>query len=172
MLDTVINSKTTTMKYTLLTKEQFEALHVEFSQFLASQKIDKALWESYKKTNNKIVAEELAIFSDLVWDDVLSKVNYLEETTTNELHLYKVEKTAIQLFIVQTTTKHDLSTEEGITWLIKNLNDNSVQLTKGTKKISVANRNKALFDIIQKGAQITDGKLYEMVFEIINTQIH
>ena len=135
---------------------------------MASQKIDKALWESYKKTNTEIVAEELAIFSDLVWDDVLSKVNYLEEATKNELHFYKVTASAIQLLIIQTFEKQDLRTKEGITWLINNLNNDTIELTKGTKKINKDTKNKVLFDLIQKGAQITDGKLYEIVFKIIN----
>jgi hypothetical protein len=33
------------MKYKRLTKEQFEALHQEFSNFLATQSIDKAEWD-------------------------------------------------------------------------------------------------------------------------------
>ena len=36
------------MKYTRLTKEQFEELHQEFANFLASQNIDKTEWEQIK----------------------------------------------------------------------------------------------------------------------------
>ena len=37
------------MKYRQLTKEQFESLHAEFSQFLASQSIDVKEWTQIKK---------------------------------------------------------------------------------------------------------------------------
>lgn len=36
------------MKYRQLTKEQFESLYNEFTQFLASQRIDKNEWEQIK----------------------------------------------------------------------------------------------------------------------------
>ena len=36
------------MKYTRLTKEQFEELHPEFVNFLATQSIDKGEWDKIK----------------------------------------------------------------------------------------------------------------------------
>ncbi len=37
------------MKYRQLTKEQFEELHHDFTEFLASQQIDVKEWEAIKK---------------------------------------------------------------------------------------------------------------------------
>ena len=41
------------MKYKRLTKEQFEALHQEFTNFLASQSIDKNEWDRNKNRINQ-----------------------------------------------------------------------------------------------------------------------
>ena len=60
------------MKYRQLTKEQFESLHKEFAQFLATQKIDIGEWNKMKSQNTALVKDELNLFSDLVWDDVLN----------------------------------------------------------------------------------------------------
>ena len=66
------------MKYTRLTKEQFNELHTEFSTFLATQKIDKAEWDQLKLHKPEIAEQELDLFSDLVQERVLHKVQYLE----------------------------------------------------------------------------------------------
>ena len=54
------------MKYERLTKEQFEALHQEFSNFLATQSIDKAEWDSIKTNKPEVAEQELDVFSDLI----------------------------------------------------------------------------------------------------------
>ena len=76
------------MKYRQLTKEQFESLHKEFAQFLATQKIDANKWTALKSENSPIVKEELELFSDLVWDDVLNKVEYLEHFSKTSVNLF------------------------------------------------------------------------------------
>jgi hypothetical protein len=53
------------MKYTRLTKEQFEELTQEFSTFLATQTIDKAEWDTIK-AEKEVAEQELDVFSDLV----------------------------------------------------------------------------------------------------------
>ena len=88
------------MKYRQLTKEQFESLHKEFAQFLATQKIDADKWTALKSENSPIVKEELELFSDLVWDDVLNKVEYLEHFSKTSVNLFKCEKEAVYRIVV------------------------------------------------------------------------
>ena len=66
------------MKYRQLTKEQFESLHEDFARFLATQSIDVIEWNQIKKDTPKVAEEEMNVFSDVVWDDVLTKTNYVE----------------------------------------------------------------------------------------------
>jgi len=156
------------MKYTLLTKEQFEALHNEFAQFLASQKIDAQLWEKYKKENSKIVDEELAIFSDMVWDDILEKVAYLSQFTPQELYLYKVTASSVDLLMIRIKNDKDLTHHEGFSWLLQNIADDAVEIIKGSKETADLNAKKALlFELIQGGAQITEKQLYEMISDVL-----
>jgi hypothetical protein len=71
------------MKYTRLTKEQFEELTQEFTNFFY-QTIDKAEWDSIKAEKPE-VAERIDIFSDLVWEGVLTKAEYLEHFSKNHI---------------------------------------------------------------------------------------
>ena len=64
------------MKYTRLTKEQFEELNQEFINFLSTQSITANEWKEIKEQKPEVAEEELDIFSDLVWEGVLSKVDY------------------------------------------------------------------------------------------------
>ena len=66
------------MKYARLTKEQFEELHQEFINFLATQSITAEEWGDIKTNKPEVAEQELDVFSDLIWEGVLSKVQYLE----------------------------------------------------------------------------------------------
>jgi hypothetical protein len=61
------------MKYTRLTKEQFEELTQEFSTFLATQTIDKVEWDTIKL--KKPDRARTGCFSDLVWEGVLMRLS-------------------------------------------------------------------------------------------------
>ncbi|MCD6543937.1 MAG: hypothetical protein J7K34_05465, partial [Flavobacteriaceae bacterium] len=83
------------MKYTQLTKEQFEELHKEFAKFLATQKIDISEWKKIKINKPEIADEELNLFSDLVWERVLNNTKYLEHFSKDSLNLFKCDDTNI-----------------------------------------------------------------------------
>ena len=85
------------MKYTRLTKEQFEELNQEFINFLATQSITADEWKEIKEQKPEVAEEELDIFSDLVWEGVLSKVEYLENIAPQHMYLFKVEGSQLRL---------------------------------------------------------------------------
>lgn len=148
------------MKYRQLTKEQFESLHQEFAQFLATQKIDVNEWKEIKANKPQLAEEELNLFSDLVWEDVLNKVNYLEHFSKTSVNLFKTEKESISRIVVQVNKEIDLLSQEGYEWLLKNPNDEAVDYFTGTKAYSTE-RNPEIFDLIEKGSQISRGELFE-----------
>ncbi len=155
------------MKYRLLTKEQLESLHLEFAQFLATQKIDEASWKKMKEENSSIVAEELEIFSDMVWEDVLRKVAYIEHYSKETINLFKVTDTALHRIVVSCTKAIDLTSQEGYEWVLKNPTDEAVELFTGTKKYT-KEKSLELFDLIEKGGQISKGELYQYFERIIS----
>lgn len=155
------------MKYTLLTKEQFENLHQEFSQFLATQSIDVKEWNSIKKEKPQMAEEEMKIFSDIVWEDVLTKSNFLEHYSKDTLNLFKCDEKTIKRIAIKVNWDINLQTQKGVEWLLQNPMDNSVDIFKGEKKYT-KERNLELFDLIQKGSVISDGKIYQFFKDLIN----
>lgn len=158
------------MKYRQLSKEQFEALHKEFAQFLASQQIDVKEWVAIKKEKPEIADEELNLFSDLVWDDALTKSNYLEHFSKTNINLFKCEQKQISRIVVQISkSDFDFFNEKDYKWFIDNTNDKTIQFLKGTKKYT-KERNLELFDLVEKGSVISDGTLYENLLLLISNK--
>jgi hypothetical protein len=155
------------MKYRQLTKEQLEELHEEFALFLASQKIDVTEWKTLKADSPKVADEELNVFSDVVWDDVLKKTEFIEHYSKGSINLFKCQETLIERILVKTSnTSIDFLTKEGIEWLSTNAGDDSLEYFYAHKDYA-KERNEELFDLIEKGGIMTKGYLYVSIAEVI-----
>ncbi len=156
------------MKYARLTKEQFEELHQEFINFLATQSITADEWSEIKINKPEVAEQELDVFSDLVWEGVLSKATYLEHISTNQMHLFHLSISNMHVIAVKITKDSiDLSTKEGFTWLRENLLSDSVEILQAKKEYS-EDKNLDKFKLIQQGSNITKGKLFEYFDNLIN----
>ncbi len=155
------------MKYTRLTKEQLEELHKEFITFLATQSITAEEWSTLKKTSPQVAEDEIDIFSDLIWEGVLAKVNYLENCSKNQLYLFHLDKEEIHLILLKTENKEvNFLTKEGMSWLEKNILDDAVSIFKASKKYT-ADKNLDIFQLIQQGAVISDGDMFKDVKGVV-----
>ena len=148
------------MKYRQLTKEQFEGLHEEFARFLASQSIDAKEWKELKEEKPHVAEEEMNVFSDVVWDDVLTKTSYLEHFSKKVVNLFKCDEKEMHRIVINVDKEVDLLTQEGFEWLMKNPNDEKIEFFTGTKKYA-EERNTEIFDLIEKGSAISKGEIFE-----------
>ena len=148
------------MQYARLTKEQLEELHQEFINFLATQSITADEWQEIKTTKPHVAEEEIDIFSDLVWENVLTKAKYLEHVSPNQMHLFQLGDDKMTLIAVKVNKEDvDITTREGYQWLQQNLGDDVVVFMSASKDYSdTPNADK--FKLIQEGAVITKGDLY------------
>ena len=156
------------MKYRQLTKEQLLELHNEFSKFLATQQIDAKEWSSIKKENPQMAEEELTIFSDVVWEDVLTKTTYLEHISENDMNLFKCNsKEIIRIYIkLNDSTKSLLNTSD-FKWFLDHPLDDSIEYFKAAKKYT-KNRSLELFKLIEMGSQISKGELFNSMSQLIS----
>ena len=157
------------MKYSRLTKEQFDELHQEFINFLASQSIDKAEWDSIKLNKPEVAEQELDVFSDLVWEGVLSKADYLEHFSKNHIFLFQCFDTHVQSIVLKSLVPEtDFLTREGLQWLSDNMFTDTIEMKTGKKEFT-EDRNTSLFALIQQGAFLSDGLLYKQINSIIES---
>ena len=157
------------MKYTRLAKEQFEALHQEFATFLATQTIDKAEWDTLKKEKPEVAEDELDVFSDLVWEGVLTRAKFLEHYSVNHVFLFECKDEEMNSIILKALdTNVDLLSKDGMEWLKNNMFTDAIEIRLGTKKYE-KERNVAIFELVQQGAMLSEGKFYEQLHSIINS---
>jgi hypothetical protein len=148
------------MKYRQLTKEQFESLHEEFARFLASQSIDLKEWNQIKKEKPTVAEDEMNVFSDVVWDDVLSKTSYVEHFSETTANLFKFDEKEVHRIAIKINWDINLLKQQGFEWLMQNPMDNSVDVFKGSKAYQ-SERNLEIFDLIEKGSSISKGEIFE-----------
>ena len=155
------------MKYARLTKEQFEEMHQEFINFLATQSITADEWKRIKEEKPKVAEEEMDVFSDLIWEGVLNKVEYLEHFSPNQIFLFQISEVTINLIAIKIENEAiDITTREGYQWLQTNLMDDTVNIYTSTKAMS-DDRNKDIFALIKQGANITKGELYRYFENVV-----
>lgn len=149
------------MKYLRLTKEQLEELHQEFINFLATQSITAEEWATIKETQPQVAEEEIDVFSDLVWEGVLTKATYLEHISPNQMHLFHLREENMALIAIKVNKEGiDITTAEGYAWLKDHLGDDDVVFMSASKDYG-DDRNADKFKLIKEGAIITRGELYQ-----------
>ncbi|MEO8239546.1 MAG: DUF6495 family protein [Flavobacterium sp.] len=157
------------MKYARLTKEQFDELHTEFTNFLASQAIDKAEWDSIKVNKPEVAEQELDVFSDLIWEGVLSRAEFLEHFSKNHIFLFKCFETHVQSIVLKSLVPEtDFLTQSGLQWLSDNMFTETIEMKVG-KKVFTEDRNSSIFELIQQGAFLSDGQLFKQINTIIES---
>jgi hypothetical protein len=63
----------------------------------------------------------------------------------------------------------DFMTSKGLEWMVKNLFTDAIDIHIGKKKYETE-KNSAIFDIIQQGAILSDGQLYQQIDKIVNAK--
>ncbi|QLG43888.1 DUF6495 family protein [Costertonia aggregata] len=155
------------MKYERLTKQQLEELRPEFINFLATQSITADEWRKLKKDKPQVAEEELDVFSDLIWEGVLTKVSYLENISARQMHLFYLTDKEMKLLSVKIMNPDiDLTTKVGFNWFKKNWQSDFVEYLTASKAYT-EDKNLDKFNLIKQGAVITKGDLYRWFDNII-----
>ena len=149
------------MKYARLTKEQLEELHQEFINFLATQSITADEWNKLKTEKPAVAEQEVDVFSDLVWEGVLTQAAYLENISAQHLYLFHLGENEMKLIAIKILQESiDITTKEGFAWLRDNYSTEEVEILTANKAYS-EDRNADKFILIQQGSNITKGQLFQ-----------
>ena len=155
------------MKYNRLTKEQFEELHKEFINFLATQSITAEEWQNLKENKPELAEMELDVFSDLIWEGVLNKTEYLEHISPQHMYLFYLGDDKMHVIALTLKNDIDITTKEGYKWLQDNLMDENVEFLQAEKEYS-EDKNLDKFNMIEQGAVITKGEMFKYFERLIN----
>jgi hypothetical protein len=157
------------MKYKRLTNPELENLKDDFIRFLASQGIDAESWQKMKSEQLDSAEEIIDIYSDLVYDQALTKCNYIEHVSAKEFKTLKFEdgQTVVQGIKVKEGSVINLNTPEFQSSVQKGLEDNEIEVFTATKKHQKL-REQEMFEWIEKGGYMADDKWFTEVTRLVN----
>lgn len=153
------------MKYRRLSNDELALLEKEFIQFLVVNGVSPDEWELWKKSKPIDIEVWIEKFSDIVIESTIQKITYLEYRESHQLLLFKTNIEDIELV---TLNSHQLDL---MTVSTKDMNvgfENFDGLSLSFKnKLYRPNREEELFRMLQTGALISDGKLFETLKHLV-----
>ncbi|MCW3086448.1 MAG: hypothetical protein JWP12_3814 [Bacteroidetes bacterium] len=154
------------MKYKRLTSEELQALEPDFINFLASMQITGPDWEKMKSNENAKANELIDVFSDVVYDKVLSKIMYLEYRDSKTLNIFYCGPEKVQLvgLRVKEHSTLDLTVPDVLHQWNEN-NNGAVTVVRSEKKY-VEDKQTEVFELLQNGCLITDDTLFKTLNSI------
>ena len=121
------------MSFRRLTDDEFNAVEVEFTKFLASNGLDAPEWQRIKSDNPARVEGLLDEFSTFFWEATTSRIKYLEKISESEKWVFKFDE----------------SSAEVIRWTYTNAGE--PELMKGKKKFPEEARGQEIFLLLEQG---------------------
>jgi hypothetical protein len=157
------------MKYQRLSSAELENLKDDFIRFIASQGIDAGAWTKMKSEDLDAAEEIIDIYSDLVYDQSLSKCVYLEHISAKEFKTiqFNDDEAIVQGIKVNANSNINLNTPEFKESVQKGLSSNEIEVFTATKKHETL-RELEMFEWLKKGAYMADEKWFEEITRLIN----
>lgn len=149
------------IKYKLLTQEELEDLRSEFIEYLAANGIDASYWEVLKKEQLDKANKIVALFSDVVYESILRRVQYLDLIVNSEISSFQcLEDTIVVVGII--------SKDESVNFLEEDVrrnlkNDSSKFDIYTSKKAYEKTREMEIFQMMEGGCTISDGSLFKTI---------
>jgi len=146
--------------YRALTLKELKHFEQEFKEFLAVNGIDSELWQKIKAEDSKKVNKLIESFSDVIYNSVLLKMEYIEFTTEHDIKYFYYGKEKAELIGLQSNEIKFSNLQE----VIKAIEEKkgSIRSYK-TSKTYHKKREEELFDMIKNGCQPSDGKMFKLL---------
>lgn len=149
------------MKYRRLTIKELQELEDEFVKYLVINSITADDWVEIKENEPEKAERLIELFSDAVFERILRNINFLDYRGKKELYSYQCLQDKMVLIGMTTGagSEADFSDPEFLKKAAGQAPENVKVFT--TEKIYSGNRETELFDMLQKGCEISDGKLFK-----------
>ena len=152
-------------KYRRLSASELADLESQFVQFLVANTVTAADWVNIKQREPQHAIQLIDIFSDMVFENSLNKVEYLKFKAANDIKVFKCSKDKIILLgiSVEADSPVDFSDEVDLPKLL--LNHEGLSVYRAEKKYK-GDRLREIFEMMEGGALISDGSLFAILEKI------
>lgn len=148
-------------KYRLLSHEELQEFEKEFIEYLVVNGITGEDWAKIKDEQPKEAIRIMDLFSDVIFEAVMRKIEYLEIRTPHEVQTFQCTSTKLIMvgMKIDPTANIDFTVPEDL--------EKAMQSPPGDIEVYTASRSykmereKELFALTENGAKITDGHLFK-----------
>jgi len=150
-------------KYRLLSSTELQALEKEFVQFLATQSITAADWQSIKDTSSDKVDGLIVLFSNQILEKILTEVKLLEKRSHQRIELFKIHPERIVMYALEVENQPSGLWEDEDMMDLHTIWSGKIpsQIIRAVKQVEESPENET-FNLMQGGAIISrNEKLYE-----------
>ncbi|MBL7818149.1 MAG: hypothetical protein JNL70_24275 [Saprospiraceae bacterium] len=149
------------MKYRRLTNEELIPLEKKFIQFLVANTITADDWTKMKERRPQQALGLIDIFSDLIFEESMKKVEYLMYIQPKQIIVYRCGPDIIDMLGLVFDSDSDIDFTKNSNWFdeLKN-NHKDIDIVRKQKHYADA-REIEVFKLIESGCRITDDVFYK-----------
>jgi hypothetical protein len=148
-------------KYRLLNKTELQELEKEFVEYLVLNGITAEDWAKAKSEDILRVEKVIELFSDVVFESILRKINYLEYRDKNSLHVFQCLPEKLVVVSMESSESNSVDFTDPAFIQSASINPPAALKVFTTDRIYKRDREAELFEMLQTGCVITDDKLFK-----------
>ena len=148
-------------KYRGLSISELKKLKKEFIDFLIVNGISAEEWENILKNDSETANQTLDLFSDVVFESILSNIKFLEKRAPKFVYVYQCHQDEIVLvgLKIDGDDEVDFSNSEMLSSYMLTPPDGLKVFTSSKKYLKT--RNEELFQMLENDCVITDSNLFK-----------
>ena len=145
-------------KYRLLSNKELKLMEKDFIEYLVVNSITADDWIKLKKNDPEKAQMILELFSDVVLEKVLRKSQYLKKVNKDSILCFHYQSNQVVLVGIQENIPGAITK----LWTSQSYNIDDYELMHSEKEYK-EQREIEMYRMIEKGAIISDGKLYKQL---------
>lgn len=149
-------------KYRVLSTDELNELEKEFVDFLLLNGITADKWVQIKAEDKEAAEDMITLFSDVVLEGVLRKVKFLEYRSRADIKTFQCLDSSMVLVGMKSSNSSVDFTDESFFQNALNHPLEGMQVYTTSKNYS-QDREMELYNMIQSGCEISDGKVFKLL---------
>lgn len=153
------------MKYKYLNSDELQLLENELLQFLIVNGIDGETWKRINQNEPEKAIELVGLFSDLVWQRTLEKVQYGEQIWQNRYMIFEFGSTQIDMYgLLYNKQEKTCNSFQDFLAILKE-QPKDIEVFHQTKPYQ-STRELELFEMINNGLLLSDQENFNFIKNI------
>ncbi len=156
------------VKYRYLTDGELREFEEEFKHFLIANGLHSEEWEKLNNEDADKAIEIVGLFSNLILDKVYDNTKFVVYVGQKDLKAFKFYDDKAVLIGIDYKGEYEFSKDN----IFKFIADNASQIHiySTSKSFPKQKRNEEIHFLVKLGGNISDGKLFDFLFQIKEKQ--